>query len=111
VILGNDGLVYVPDRNGNRIEIFGKAGTFRGNILRESSVPRTALVVGSASVCHRSSGSFAKHLLTTRSSAGGVSGCSDDIGCGSDDMIATNTAISIRRNREAAGHTHRQEPE
>ena len=32
VVLGNDGLVYVCDRNGDRIQIFDKAGAFRRNI-------------------------------------------------------------------------------
>src|ERR1700726_1396845 len=34
----------------------------------------------SLAVCQRFSGSFARHLLTTRSSAGGVIGCSEEIG-------------------------------
>src|SRR5215472_1941296 len=37
----------------------------------------------SAAFCHRSSGSFARHELTTRSRAGGVIGRRDDIGGGS----------------------------
>jgi DNA-binding beta-propeller fold protein YncE len=32
VNLGNDGLVYVNDRKGNRIQVFDKDGTFRRNI-------------------------------------------------------------------------------
>ena len=34
----------------------------------------------SRALCHRSSGSFARHAPTTRSSAGGVSGCSAEMG-------------------------------
>src|SRR5712692_6895736 len=41
--------------------------------------------------CHRSSGSFAKHLLTTRSSAGGVIGWREDMGGGSSFRIAPIT--------------------
>lgn len=33
VIIGNDGLVYVCDRQGDRIEVFDKAGNFKKNIL------------------------------------------------------------------------------
>ena len=32
VVLGNDGLVYVCDRNGDRIQVFDKMGTFKRNI-------------------------------------------------------------------------------
>jgi hypothetical protein len=32
VVIGNDGLVYVPDRSGDRIEVFDKMGNFRRNI-------------------------------------------------------------------------------
>src|SRR5437879_5171753 len=37
----------------------------------------------SPAACHRSSGTFARHVFTTRSSCGGVIGCSEDIGGGS----------------------------
>ncbi len=43
-------------------------------------------------VCHRSSGSFARHRLTIRSSAGGVSGISSPIGCG---VIASTDAMTV----------------
>ena len=33
VVIGNDGLVYVCDRNGNRVQVFDKAGNFKRNIL------------------------------------------------------------------------------
>jgi DNA-binding beta-propeller fold protein YncE len=33
VTIGNDGLVYVCDRQGDRVEVFDKAGTFKKNIL------------------------------------------------------------------------------
>lgn len=33
VVIGNDGLVYVCDRNGGRIEVFDKMGNFQRNIL------------------------------------------------------------------------------
>jgi DNA-binding beta-propeller fold protein YncE len=46
VVLGNDGLVYVPDRPGNRIEVFDKAGNFRRNIFIDS---KTARLTGIAS--------------------------------------------------------------
>ena len=32
IVMGNDGLLYVCDRNGDRIQIFDKAGAFRRNI-------------------------------------------------------------------------------
>jgi len=32
VVLGNDGLVYVCDRNGDRIQVFDKTGAFKRNI-------------------------------------------------------------------------------
>lgn len=32
VVIGNDGLVYVCDRQGDRVQVFDKAGTFRRNI-------------------------------------------------------------------------------
>jgi hypothetical protein len=41
----------------------------------------------SLAVCHRSSGSFAKHVFTTRSSWGGVIGCNEEIGGGSASRI------------------------
>ncbi len=33
VIIGNDGLVYVCDRQGDRVEVFDKSGAFKRNIL------------------------------------------------------------------------------
>jgi hypothetical protein len=41
----------------------------------------------SAALCHRSSGSFARQVLTTRSSAGGEIGRTAEIGAGSSFMI------------------------
>jgi DNA-binding beta-propeller fold protein YncE len=32
VVMGNDGLLYVCDRNGDRIQVFDKTGTFKRNI-------------------------------------------------------------------------------
>src|SRR5262245_25584785 len=32
VVMGNDGLLYVCDRNGDRVQVFDKAGTFKRNI-------------------------------------------------------------------------------
>jgi DNA-binding beta-propeller fold protein YncE len=32
IVIGNDGLVYVCDRNGDRIQVFDKAGAFRRSI-------------------------------------------------------------------------------
>ena len=32
VVMGNDGLVYVCDRNGDRLQVFDKAGAFKRNI-------------------------------------------------------------------------------
>ena len=40
VVIGNDGLVYVCDRLGGRIEVFDKMGNFRRNILVESKTGR-----------------------------------------------------------------------
>jgi hypothetical protein len=37
VVIGNDGLVYVCDRNGNRLQVFDKMGNFKRNILVEFS--------------------------------------------------------------------------
>ncbi|HEV7512100.1 MAG TPA: hypothetical protein VGO27_10395 [Candidatus Acidoferrum sp.] len=48
VIIGNDGLVYVCDRLGGRIEVFDKAGSFKRNILIES---KTAPQTGVGSAC------------------------------------------------------------
>src|SRR6267143_2234696 len=48
----------------------------------------------SRAVCQRSSGSFARHLLTTRSSARGAIGCKDAMGCGSEERMA---AIKLAR--------------
>jgi DNA-binding beta-propeller fold protein YncE len=48
VVLGNDGLVYVCDRLGGRIEVFDKMGNFKRNILIES---KTAPLTGVGSAC------------------------------------------------------------
>jgi DNA-binding beta-propeller fold protein YncE len=50
VVIGNDGLVYVCDRNGGRIEVFDKMGNFQRNILIGSKVAplSAASVAGSA---------------------------------------------------------------
>jgi DNA-binding beta-propeller fold protein YncE len=48
VVIGNDGLVYVCDRLGNRVEIFDKMGKFQRNILVES---KTARLAGPGSAC------------------------------------------------------------
>jgi hypothetical protein len=45
--IGPDGLVYVSDRNGNRVEVFDKMGNFRRNLLVKSE-PWTRKGVGSA---------------------------------------------------------------
>ena len=47
VILRNDGLVYVGDRSGNRVEVFDKMGNFERNILVES---KTATLTGAGSI-------------------------------------------------------------
>jgi DNA-binding beta-propeller fold protein YncE len=47
VVIGNDGLVYVCDRNGDRVQVFDKMGTFKKNILVES---KTAQLTGIGSV-------------------------------------------------------------
>ena len=39
VVLGNDGLVYVCDRQGNRIEVFDKVGTLKRIIPRSTLSP------------------------------------------------------------------------
>jgi DNA-binding beta-propeller fold protein YncE len=36
VMIGNDGLVYVCDRLGDRVEVFDKMGNFKRNILIQS---------------------------------------------------------------------------
>src|SRR5262249_48358401 len=48
----------------------------------------------SAAFCQRASGSFARHFLTTCSSAGGVKGCETAIGCASEERMA---AIKLAR--------------
>jgi hypothetical protein len=47
VVIGNDGLVYVCDRWGDRIEVFDKMGNFRRNILIESKAA-PSMLIGSA---------------------------------------------------------------
>lgn len=47
VVIGNDGLVYVCDRMGDRIQVFDKMGNFKRNIwVQRGSAKRT--VIGSA---------------------------------------------------------------
>jgi hypothetical protein len=48
VVIGNDGLVYVCDRLGDRVEVFDKMGNFKRNILVES---KTAPLTGVGSAC------------------------------------------------------------
>jgi hypothetical protein len=48
VAIGNDGLVYVCDRLGGRVEVFDKMGNFRRNIIIES---KTARLTGVGSAC------------------------------------------------------------
>ncbi|MGH9438452.1 MAG: hypothetical protein ACRD22_11300 [Terriglobia bacterium] len=48
VVIGNDGLVYVCDRQGDKIEVFDKMGNFRRNIWVES---KTAPLTGLGSAC------------------------------------------------------------
>jgi hypothetical protein len=48
VVIGNDGLLYVCDRLGGRIEVFDKMGNFKRNILIES---KTAPLTGVGSAC------------------------------------------------------------
>lgn len=42
VIIGNDGLVYVCDRLGDRVEVFDKMGNFKRNIRIESKTAHRA---------------------------------------------------------------------
>jgi DNA-binding beta-propeller fold protein YncE len=48
VVLGNDGLVYVCDRLGGRVQVFDKQGNFKRNIIIES---KTARLTGIGAVC------------------------------------------------------------
>jgi NHL repeat len=48
VVLGNDGLVYVCDRLGGRVQVFDKLGNFKRNIIIES---KTARLTGIGAVC------------------------------------------------------------
>jgi hypothetical protein len=48
VVIGNDGLVYVCDRLGDRVQVFDKMGNFKRNILVTS---KTAQLTGIGSVC------------------------------------------------------------
>jgi DNA-binding beta-propeller fold protein YncE len=47
-VMGNDGLVYVCDRYGGRIEVFDKMGNFQRNILIGSKAARLSAASGSA---------------------------------------------------------------
>lgn len=47
VVIGRDGLVYVCDRNGDRVQVFDKLGNFKRNILVES---KAAQLTGIGSV-------------------------------------------------------------
>src|SRR6266700_2095432 len=49
----------------------------------------------SCAVCQRSSGSFARQTLTTRSSAGGDIGVTAEIGCGSEARIAATMLACV----------------
>ena len=51
--------------------------------------------IKSRTVCHRSSGSFARHVATTRSSARGAAGCAVDTGGGSSFRIAPSSAPRV----------------
>ena len=48
VVIGKDGLVYVSDREGHRIEVFDKMGNFQRNILVED---KTGRLRGEGLVC------------------------------------------------------------
>ena len=65
-------------------------GTTRvaGTPASEPSAIACSWSLTSCADCQRSSGSLARQVLTTRSSAGGVIGWTTEIGCGSDVMIA-----------------------
>jgi DNA-binding beta-propeller fold protein YncE len=43
VVLGNDGLVYVCEREGNRVQVFDKMGNFKKNILIKKGPGSSAL--------------------------------------------------------------------
>jgi DNA-binding beta-propeller fold protein YncE len=43
VVIGNDGLVYVCDRFGDRIEVFDKMGNFQRNILVKTKIAHLGL--------------------------------------------------------------------
>ena len=65
-----------------------------------SSLPR------SAAFCQRSSGSLARHFFTTRSSAGGDMGCTDEIGGGSADMIAVISDAWLAAGKRLPSRRH-----
>ena len=52
-----------------------------------SPIQRSSLAT-SCALCQRSSGSFSRHFVTTWSSAGGITGWTDEIGGGCDERIA-----------------------
>ena len=52
-----------------------------------SPIQRSSLATSWA-LCQRSSGSFSRHFFTTWSSAGGITGWTDEIGGGCDARIA-----------------------
>src|SRR5882762_11881492 len=78
-----------------RCHLLLPAGTRSGSPVCEcpSAIQFNSLA-RSLALCQRSSGSFARHFLTTRASAGGVIGCKAAMGCGSEERMA---AIKLAR--------------
>src|SRR5215472_13456393 len=65
----------------------------RETISGETEVPGSSVIhrssrFRSAALCHRSSGSLARHVFTSRLRAGGDIGWKVEMGAGSEDMIA-----------------------
>ena len=71
----------------SRIFLRAMAGTATPACDPPSAIQRSCSFT-SCAVCQRSSGSFARHVRTTRSSAGGDMGCTAEMGCGSDARMA-----------------------
>ena len=76
-------------------QVLRRSGTRPGSCACEppSAIQFNSLA-RSLALCQRSSGSFARHFLTTRASAGGVIGCKAAMGCGSEERMA---AIKLAR--------------
>ena len=58
VVIGNDGLVYVCDRLGDRVEVFDKIGNFKRNIRIQSKTAHRTNSTASSSLVRNSGRCF-----------------------------------------------------